>query len=26
MAMTAAGAPELVFDFDFQGCQGSEYT
>ena len=25
-AMTAAGASELVFDFDFQGCQGSEFT
>jgi D-glycero-alpha-D-manno-heptose-7-phosphate kinase len=26
VAMTAASAPELQFDFDFQGCQGSEYT
>jgi len=26
VAMTAAGASELPFDFDFQGCQGSEYT
>ena len=26
VAMTAAGAPELPFDFDFQGCQGSEFT
>lgn len=26
MAMAAAGASELVFDFEFQGCAGSEYT
>jgi D-glycero-alpha-D-manno-heptose-7-phosphate kinase len=25
-AMSAAGAPELAFDFDFLGCQGSEFT
>lgn len=25
-AMTAAGAPELPFTFDFQGCTGSEFT
>ena len=25
-AMTAAGAPELRFDFEFQGCYGVEYT
>ena len=25
-AMAAAGAPELHFDFEFQGCSGSEYT
>jgi D-glycero-alpha-D-manno-heptose-7-phosphate kinase len=26
VAMAAAGAPELPFDFDFQGCTGVEYT
>ncbi len=25
-AMAAAGAPELHFDFEFQGCTGAEYT
>jgi D-glycero-alpha-D-manno-heptose-7-phosphate kinase len=25
MAMAAAGAPELNFDFEFQGCTGSEF-
>jgi D-glycero-alpha-D-manno-heptose-7-phosphate kinase len=25
-AMAAAGAPELRFDFEFQGCYGVEYT
>ena len=25
-AMAAAGASELVFDFEFQGCVGSEYV
>jgi D-glycero-alpha-D-manno-heptose-7-phosphate kinase len=25
-AMAAAGAPELRFDFEFQGCSGAEYT
>lgn len=25
-AMAAAGAPELKFDFEFQGCTGSEYA
>ena len=25
-AMAAAGAPELRFDFEFQGCVGAEYT
>ncbi len=26
LAMHAAGAPELRFDFEFQGCTGDEYT
>jgi D-glycero-alpha-D-manno-heptose-7-phosphate kinase len=26
LAMAAAGAPELRFDFEFQGCFGAEYT
>jgi D-glycero-alpha-D-manno-heptose-7-phosphate kinase len=26
LAMAAAGAPELRFDFEFQGCVGDEYT
>jgi D-glycero-alpha-D-manno-heptose-7-phosphate kinase len=26
LAMAAADAPELRFDFEFQGCVGSEYT
>jgi D-glycero-alpha-D-manno-heptose-7-phosphate kinase len=26
LAMSAAGAPELRFDFEFQGCFGAEYT
>lgn len=26
LAMAAAGAPELRFDFEFQGCFGVEYT
>ena len=25
-AMAAAGAPELAFDFEFQGATGTEYT
>jgi D-glycero-alpha-D-manno-heptose-7-phosphate kinase len=25
LAMERAGAPELPFDFDFEGCQGTEY-
>ncbi len=25
-AMAAAGAPEVRFDFDFQGCVGQEYA
>ena len=25
-AMAAAGAPELPFDFEFQGCSGNEYA
>ncbi len=26
LAMAAANAPELVFDFEFQGCTGTEYA
>jgi D-glycero-alpha-D-manno-heptose-7-phosphate kinase len=26
MAMAAAGAPELRFSFEFQGCVGSEFS
>jgi len=26
LAMGRAGAPELVFDFEFEGCVGQEYT
>jgi D-glycero-alpha-D-manno-heptose-7-phosphate kinase len=25
LAMSRAGAPELPFDFEFQGCSGSDY-